>query len=135
MFYALQNGQTPVYQTDEDGNILYYEDSEGNSYPLETGEMTVGYEKPVMFEANIAMSGGEAQAQEYGLSVADYDAVIIADARTFPIALGTRIWHTSAVGYKDVAETIPDESTADYSVVKVSQSINSTKYILKAIVK
>lgn len=135
MFYALQNGQTPVYQTDEEGNILYYEDSEGNSYPLETGEMTVGYEKPVMFKANIAMSGGEAQAHEYGLSVSDFDAVIIADARVLPIELGARIWHTSVIGYKDTAETIPDESTADYSVVKVAQSINSTKYILKAIVK
>lgn len=135
MYYSLQAGKVPIYQTDEDGNVIYYKDNDGNSYPLESGEFTVGYEKPVQFRANISMSGGEAQAKEYGLSIADYDAVIIADAGTLPIALGTRIWHKSTIGYKNTEETIPDENTADYSVVKVSESINITKYMLKALGK
>lgn len=135
LFYSLQRDRTPVYATDDDGNIIYYTDSEGNKIPLETGDTTIGYEKPVSFNANIAMSGGEAEAKEYGLSIADYNAVIVTNADTFPITLGTRIWHKSKIGYKDIGKQIPDENTADYSVVKVSETINTVKYILKAVVK
>lgn len=135
MYYSLQNDQTPVYETDENGNIIYYTDYDGNKIPLETGDKTIGYGKPVAFKANISMSGGEAEAKEYGLSVADYDAVIVADVNRFPVALGAKIWHKSKPGYKDAEETVTDENTADYSVVKVSESINVVKYILKAVVK
>ena len=34
--YSLQNGEIPVYQTDNDGNIIY-EDIDGVKVPLETG--------------------------------------------------------------------------------------------------
>lgn len=135
MYYSLQVGKVPIYETDEDGNVIYYKDNDGNSYPLESGEAPVEYEKPVKFRGNIAMSGGEAQAKEYGLSIADYDAVIIVDTGALPVVQGTRIWHKSKVEYKDSDESIPDENTADYSVVKVSENINVAKYILKAIVK
>ena len=65
MKYALQNAEIPIYQMDEDGNILYYEDSEGNRIPLETGETEIGYSEPVSFLSSLAMSGGEAEAQEF----------------------------------------------------------------------
>lgn len=135
MLYALQNRQMPVYETDDDGNILYYTDDDGNKYPIETGETDVGYEEPVEFFGNIAMSGGEAEAQEYGLSIADYGCVVICGKNATPIAEGSIIWHKSDVGYKDDEKTIVDALTADYSVIKVSESLSFVKYILKAIVK
>lgn len=135
MYYALQTGQVPIYQTDEDGNIIYYEDNEGNSYPLETGEYEVGYTEAVEFFSNLAMAGGEAEAQEYGLSIGDYNATAICSKNAYPIVEGSLIWHKSKIGYKDTEETIIDGNTADYRVVKVSESLNFTKYVLKAIVK
>ena len=38
MFYSMQGEEIPIYETDVDGNIIYYEDEEGNRIPLETGE-------------------------------------------------------------------------------------------------
>lgn len=135
MYYALQNGQVPIYETDEDGNIIYYKDNEGNSYPLETGEYEVGYTESVEFLSNLAMAGGEAEAQEYGLSIGDYNATCVCSKNAYPIVEGSLIWHKSKVGYKDIEETIIDPLTADYTVKKVSESLNFVKYVLKAIVK
>lgn len=135
MFYALQNGQVPIYETDENGDILYYEDGEGNRYPIETGETEVGYTEALEFLSNLAMAGGEAEAQEYGLSIGDYNATAICSKNAYPIVEGSLIWHKSKVGYKDTDETIIDPLTADYTVIKVSESLNFVKYVLKAIVK
>lgn len=135
MKYALQNAEIPIYQTDEDGNILYYEDSEGNKIPLETGETEIGYSKPVDFMSSLAMSGGEAEAQEYGLSVSDYNATLLCQKGAYPIVEGSLIWAKSEVGYKDTNNEIVDGNTADYSVIKVSESLNFVKYVLKAVVK
>lgn len=135
MKYALQNAEIPIYQTDEDGNIIYYEDSEGNKIPLETGETEIGYSEPVDFMSSLAMSGGEAEAQEYGLSVSDYNATLLCQKGACPIVEGSLIWTKSEVGYKDTNNEIIDPVSADYKVIKVSESLNFVKYVLKAIVK
>lgn len=135
MYYALQIGEVPIYQTDEDGNIIYYEDSDGNRIPYETGEYEIGYSKPVSFFASIAMSGGEAEAQEFGLSISDYNATLLCQKGAYPIVEGSLIWAKSEVGYKDTGNTVVDGNTADYSVIKVSESLNFVKYVLKAVVK
>lgn len=49
MKYSLQGERVPIYETDENGNIIYYEDSDGNKIPMETGEYTTGYSHPVSF--------------------------------------------------------------------------------------
>ena len=81
------------------------------------------------------MSGGEAEAQEFGLSISDYNAVIASGKNELPLVLGALIWHNSEVVFEDVENTKPDETSADYRVIKVSESLNEVKYILKAIVK
>lgn len=135
MFYSLQGEKIPIYETDSDGNIIYYEDSDGNRIPLETGEYEIGYSEPVEFYSNISMSGGEAEAQEYGLSVSDYNAILVCQKGYVPITEGSLIWLESEVGYKDMDKTILDPNSADYAVIKVSKSISFVKYILKARVK
>lgn len=135
MFYSLQGEEIPIYETDADGNIIYYEDSDGNRIPLETGETEIGYSKPVEFFSNIAMSGGEAEAQEYGLSLSDYNATLICQKGYVPITEGSLIWFKSEVGYKDIDKTILEPNSADYTVIKVSESLSFVKYILKARVK
>lgn len=132
--YALQNSEMPVYQTDEDGNIIY-DNINGTKIPRETGESDIGYEMPVDFMANIAMSGGKAEAVEFGIDVSAYDATLICDKDAFPITETSLIWHKSEPTYKDIAQTIVEPNSADYSVVKISQSLNFVKYVLKRITK
>ena len=81
------------------------------------------------------MSGGEAEAQEFGLSVGDYNAVIVVDKGSVPIVEGSLIWLKSDVKYLDNENTDVDETSADFRVIKASESLNEMKYILKAIVK
>lgn len=132
MKYSVMGERKPIYETDEDGNIIYYEDEDGNRIPIETGSYTSGWSNPEDFSGNIAMSGGEAEAREFGLSVADYDAVLILNKDEVPLKEGSLIWHEKEVKYKDDGDV--DTTSADYSVKKVSNSLNSAKYVLKAVV-
>lgn len=133
--YALLDGRIPIYETytDEEGNVIVLTDDYGN--PIETGEYKAGYTKPVIFYANISMSSGEANTQEYGVSVADYDAVLVLNKDEIPITETSRIWYTSEVGYLDTAETIVDGDTADFIVKAIKPSLNQLKVLLQAVTK
>ena len=130
MFYALQVGQIPIYETDENGNVIYYTDNEGNQIPLETGETEIGYTDAIQFFGNISMSSGESEALEFGIDVSDYDATLIVDKGAIPINETSLIWFETDVGYKDVLHTIIDPNTEDYKVLAVKTSINTSKFIL-----
>lgn len=132
--YSLEDGTWTVYEYGSDGlPKVAYTDEEGNVYYVE--HETVKWTTPVEFNANIAMSGGEAEAMEFGLSISDYDAVIVVANDSVPLVIGSRIWHTSEVKYQDLLNTVVDEKSADYVVRKVNKSLNYTKYVLKAVVK
>lgn len=133
MYYALQDEEIPIYERDKDGNIIYYTDKDGNKIPLETGDTEIGYREPVEFFGNIAMSGGESEAVEFGLNVGDYSAVLVMGKGELPIDETSIIWHTSEP--KKDKRGMVDEHSADYTVVKVSPSLNVDKYVLKAVVK
>lgn len=165
MKYSLQIGEVPVYNTDEndeviylhykddEGNIIYYLDENGNKIPSDTGEKEIVFSTPVEFQANIAMSGGESEAQEFGLSQADYEAVALYSNGEVPLVEGSLVWFESEPEYKyngdEVAfeitnkdgekETVylkvPIETSADYRVIKISPSLSFTRAILKAITK
>lgn len=120
MKYAIQNAEIPIYQTDEDGNILYYEDSEGNKIPLETGETEIGFGEPVSFLANINNKLDEVAWREYGIDNSTNYAQIVASKNVLPLKAGSIIWKKSEVGYKDEAQTIIDDTTADYVVKGVA---------------
>ena len=125
--YASIVGNVPIYTeyTEADGTVIL----------LETGEYEIGYSLPIDFEGNSAMSGGEAEAQEFGLSLADYNATVVVAKDTIKITEGSLIWFKSEVGYKDIDKTILEPNSADYTVIKVSESLSFVKYILKARVK
>lgn len=147
MKYALQIREVPIYNRDEngeilyehyedsDGNIIYYLDENGNKIPSETGEYEVGYSEPHEFFGNIAMSGGEAEAVEYGIDVSAYDATLVMEKGVLPIDETSLIWFESEVGYTDTSMTHADGHTADYKVLAVKPSLNFVKYILGRIVK
>ena len=134
MKYALQDGRVPIYERDENGDIVYIE-VDGEKIPVETGEYETGYSAPVDFMGNISMSGGEAEAKEFGMDIGDFDAVIVLEKDAIPITETSIIWHTSPVKYKDEQNTIVDSKSADYTVKRVSPSLNFTKVLLQRIVK
>lgn len=134
MKYSLHDGRVPIYETDDDGNIVYIE-VDGQKIPVETGEYETGYSAPVDFMGNISMSGGEAEAKEFGMDIGDFDAVIVLEKDAVPITETSIIWHTSPVKYKDEQNTIVDSKSADYAVKRVSPSLNFTKVLLQRIVK
>lgn len=134
MKYSLQDGRVPIYERDENGDIVYIE-VDGQKIPVETGEYETGYSAPVDFMGNISMSGGEAEAKEFGMDIGDFDAVIILEKDAVPLTETSIIWHTSPVKYKDEQNTIVDSKSADYAVKRVSPSLNFTKVLLQRIVK
>lgn len=140
LYYANQDKIVPIYETDADGNIIYYEDSEGNTYPLETGETKLVYSDPVEFEGNIAMSGGEAESVEFGVNVGDYEAVLLLskgakdeDGNVIVLKETSLVWFETEPQKDEEGNT--DEFSADYRVIKPSPSLNTVRYVLKKVVK
>lgn len=133
LYYALLDNVVPIYETDDDGNIIYYEDEEGNKIPLETGDTKIIYSKPVEFYGNIAMSGGEVEVQEFGLNLADYEAILILGKNTLPITETSLIWQNTEPRFNN--DGTVDENSADYKIVKINSSKNYDKYVLSKVVK
>lgn len=141
--YALQIAEIPEFD--------YYEDEDGNKYPtgvVPNGKTEVVYGEPIEFRASISMSGGDAEAVEYGLSTADYAAVMLLPLNAVPLKEGALIWHTSKPQFKhidldveidDMAIALngdyPIKTSADFVVMKLSPSLNVLKVILQAINK
>lgn len=136
MKYALQNAEIPIYQTDNDGNILYCEDRDGNKVPMDTGETKLGYSKPVLFFANINNKLNEAVWKEYGIDDSTKFAQIVVSKNALPLQAGSIIWKKSEVGYKDEEQTIVDDTTADYTVKGVAdEGLSIDLFLLQKNVK
>lgn len=136
MKYSLQDGQIPIYEMDEDGNIIYYTDSEGNQIPIETGEYTTGYSQPVSFFANINNKLNEVVWQDYGIDNSTNFAQLIVSKGELPLKVGSVIWKKSEVGYKDEAKTIVDITTSDYTVKGIAdEGMSEDLFLLQRNVK
>lgn len=134
MYYSLLIGQVPIYEYDESGNkIIEHIDTEGNVYYRETGEYKIAYTEPIEFYGNIAMSSGESQAVDFGINLADYSAVLVVDKHTLPINETSLIWHETKPTVDISGHS--DQHTADYTVVKLSPSLNVDRYVLQKVVK
>ena len=125
MYYALFSEGVAVTET--------YFDEAGVPYELATGETEDVYNTPVEFFGNIAMSGGEAEAQEYGLNLADYEATLVVDKNTLPLTETSLIWLNTETRTHDNGRV--DEYSADFRIVKISHGLNVDKYVLQRIVK
>lgn len=132
LWYSTYADQITLYKRDENGEIEYIDDGEGNQIPIEIGTKA-GYDSPVSFYANISMSSGEAKQEEYGFDIGSYEAVIVTTDKSLPIDELSLIWHTTEPIIN--ADGTVDETTADYSVIAVKPSLNSVKYLLKKVAK
>lgn len=158
--YSNQTAIVPAFETDESGNIkfwsyidddgneFFYEDTDGNKIPMfaDSGTETL-YGEPVNFMASIAMSGGEAESVEYGLSITEYEAVAIVQRGTVPLTEGSLIWFQSKPEYiseepihilvndEEISGMFAKRTSSDFFVKKVVPSQHFDKYILGAVNK
>ena len=134
MYYSLQTAELPVYETDDEGNIIYIE-VDGEKIPVETGEHELGYTVPTEFFGNIALNSGDSTLVAYGIDTSSYDAILVTEKNYIPIDETSLIWFQSSVGYKDADQTIVDKNTADYRVLSVQPSLNEVQYLLGKLTK
>ena len=136
MKYSLQGERVPVYETDEDGNIIYYTDSDGNQIPMETGEYTTGYSQPVSFFANINNKLNEVVWQDFGVDNSTEYAQLIVGKDELPLKVGSVIWKKSEVGYKDEAKMIVNDKSCDYIVKGIAdEGMSEDLFLLQRNVK
>lgn len=126
LYYSNYVSEIPVYEFDEDGNILTT-DVDGEEVEVYTTRD--GYTKPVKFKANISFDSGNTALAEYGLNPGDYNAIISADKGKLPFDERTLIWHKSEPQYDDDENVKPE--SADYKVVAIKTSLNEERFILK----
>lgn len=136
LHYALYKECETIYKLDDDGNkILVYIDESTTpptEYYDEIGKKDV-YEKPVEFKGNIALSGGDSTTSDFGVNLADYEAILITEKDLTPITETSLIWFNNEPTIGDDGN--PNPETADYRVLKVKPSLNQDRFILAKVVK
>jgi hypothetical protein len=97
-------------------------DEDGN----ETGEYTIGYQKPAKLMCNVSPATGYAQATMFG-NLESYDKVLVTDDMSCPIDENTVLFVDSKPGYN---QGVP---TYDYTVRRVAKSLNSISYAISKV--
>ena len=132
MKYALYQEGNIIYETDENGDIVYIE-VDGEMVPVEASSKS-NYANPVDFVANISTSGsGDATEAEWGIDKSDYNALIVANKGEFPFDEQTLIFHHSEPKFDEYGAL--EAESADYHIIAIRPSLNQVRYILKENVK
>lgn len=118
MYYVMPIGQVPIYETDDDGNIIYIIRG-GTKIPKESGLYKQGYSTPTMFYNSITGTLTEDELQAFG-NEARGNAKMTYHRNEYPFGPGTLIWKDSEMRYK--ADGTIDDDSADYRVVGVLTS-------------
>lgn len=135
LWYALRIGEVPIYETDGNGDIVYYTDNEGNKIPIETGETEMGYSEPAPFFANISFNTSEIDNQPFGTDISNYDAIVVANKDEVPLDENCLLWYETEPEYTDTDETHVDPHSADFRVLGIVPSLNQVRYILGRLAK
>ena len=131
LYYATYSDEIPVYETCEDGNIKYTE-IDGEMIPIPIGTMA-GYNKPVVFYANISAGKGDVQADVFGSSV-DYSRTISTCDMDCPITKLTRLWIGREPQYNEDGSV--DGDSANYEVAAPpAKSLNGIVIAIKELPK
>lgn len=115
MHYALLIGKEPIYETDDEGNIIY-EIRAGERIPIDTGNTKEIYSKPVEFYNSISGELSENELQAFGTQNTA-DAKMTYKRGQYPFRTGTLIWKQSEIGYNDDGNI--DPASADFRVMGV----------------
>lgn len=130
LWYSLYDNSIPVYEADENGNIVFIEVN-GKPVPVETGDTRAGYTQPALFYANISAAKGSSSNEVFGINL-EYTKSISTTDMTLPINEATRIWDNEPIINDDGSV---DGENADYAVVQVAMSLNGICYAVKSLPK
>ena len=126
MYYSQLTEQIPIYETDDEGNIIYIIHG-GEKIPKSSGETTPGYSEPISFYNAISGDLTEDEMKAFGGEKLG-NAKMTYRKNEFPFNTGTLIWKDSDILY-NVDGTIDTES-ADYIVMGV---LDAGKHFWKCI--
>lgn len=116
MYYSLYSGTVPVYETDENGMIVYTE-VDGEMYPVEAGTQEARYTMPVEFEANINSELNEMHLRAWGVDQSSIYAEIVCQKDYLPIGIGTIIWRKSPITYDDLPDSFMETDEGAFLAV------------------
>lgn len=128
LWYSTYTESIPVYETDENGEILYTVIN-GEKKPIIVEERA-GYAEPVLFCANISAARGEAEQDMFGIAL-DYTKSISTTDMELPIIEGSLVWQDTEPKHR--ADGTVDDLSADYKVVAIAKSLNSAVYAVKSL--
>ena len=132
LIYALLKGKEPIYERDEEGNIIY-KIIAGEKIPKKTGNDRDIYSAPITFYNSISGDLSENELQAFGTQN-NASAKMTYKREQYPFRTGTLIWKNSEVRFLD--DGTPDPTSADYRVVGVmSEGQYFWKCMLEAVVK
>lgn len=145
LLYSIQGDTVPIYETDEEGNIVY-EQIDGVNVPIETGESYTTYQNPIGFFGNLSFYTGWNYPGVWGITIGNADAILLMDKNELPIDETSRVWYKSEPKTKEVVvydettqgmvtKSLIDPDSADFSVSRIIPSINCVRYVLKGIEK
>lgn len=133
MKYSQHGQKVTIYEKDDNGNIKYYVDGDGNKIPLIADEK-VGFSEPKEFYANISNKLSEVLVKEFGVDDSSTYVQIVTDKGYLPLKAGDVVWKKSKVGYDDSG--LADSTTADYEVKGVAdEGLTVDLFLLQKVVK
>lgn len=132
LIYALIIGKEPIYERDENGNIIYRIIG-GEKVPKTTGGKRDIYSTPVTFYNTISGDLSQNELQAFGTQN-NASAKMTYRREQYPFKTGTIIWKNSEV--KFLEDGTPDPTSADYRVIGVmTEGQYFWKCMLEAVVK
>lgn len=131
MYYSTILGQKPIYDRDEEGNVIYVE-VDGELVPQEGNGYETLYSTPVEFKANISSTLASAAFKPFGVDNSSNMATICCNKDYVPLRIGDIVWVKSQPKYEDEEETIPLSKTADFVVKGVADiGLTNDLYLLQ----
>lgn len=132
LIYALLKGKEPIYERDDEGNIVYRIIA-GEKVPKSTGDERNVYSEPITFYNSISGDLTENELQAFGTQ-SNVSAKMTYRRNQYPFKTGTLIWKTSEVKFLD--DGSPDPESADYRVAGVmTEGQYFWKCLLEAVTK
>ena len=132
LIYSLLKGKEPVYERDEDGNIVYRIIG-GEKIPIEAGEPRDVYSSPITFYNSISGQLTEDELQAFGVQ-SNVIAKMTYKREQYPFKVGTLIWKDSEVRFLE--DGSPDPTSADYKVVGImKEGQYFWRCLLQAVIK
>lgn len=133
MQYSRQGQRVIIYERDDDGNVKYYVDTDGNKIPLVSDEK-IGFSEPVEFRANISNKLSEVLVKEFGIDDSSTYVQIVTDKGYLPLKSGDIVWKQSKVEHD--SDGLVDPLTADYTVKGVAdEGLTVDLFLLQKVVK